>query len=47
MDVKSSEYNKSLLDIRHSLELLPKEVPLAKFNRCEQLPYWLNLYNTP
>ena len=45
MDVKKSEYAKSLLTIRQSLELIPEEVSLTKFNRREQLAYWLNLYN--
>lgn len=34
-----------LHQVRLSLESIPNQVPLEKFNRTEQLAYWLNLHN--
>lgn len=34
-----------LVRLRQDLEAIPANVPLHRFNRSEQLAYWLNLYN--
>lgn len=34
-----------LRQVRQGLESIPSQVPLAEFNRTEQLAYWLNLHN--
>jgi hypothetical protein len=41
----NQEYKDILHQVRLSLEAIPSQVPLATFNRKEQLAYWLNLYN--
>jgi len=41
----SPENQQTLHKIRTRLENIPSVVPLEKFNRDEQLAYWLNLYN--
>jgi len=41
----SPENQQTLHKIRARLENIPSVVPLEKFNRDEQLAYWLNLYN--
>jgi hypothetical protein len=41
----NQEYKDILHQVRLSLEAIPSQVPLAAFNRKEQLAYWLNLYN--
>jgi hypothetical protein len=42
---KNEDSRQLLRDIRTRLERLPDAAPLKKFNRSEQLAYWLNLYN--
>ena len=39
------EYRQMIHAVRLNLEAIPNQVPLAAFNRSEQLAYWLNLYN--
>jgi hypothetical protein len=42
---QSEENRRTLSAIRRRLENLPSYSPLEKFNRDEQLAYWINLYN--
>ncbi len=42
---ENEEYREILRTVRLNLEEIPEQVPLAQFNRDEQLAYWLNLYN--
>ncbi len=39
------DYQAMLHSVRLSLEAIPSQIPLAEFNRTEQLAYWLNLHN--
>lgn len=41
----NEDYIQVLTAVRRNLERIPDQVPLEKFNREEQLAYWLNLYN--
>lgn len=41
----NEEFRQVLRVVRENLEAIPDQMPLEKFNREEQLAYWLNLYN--
>lgn len=41
----NEDFRAMLRQVRVSLEAIPSQVPLEKFNRTEQLAYWLNLHN--
>jgi len=41
----NEEYQALLHSVRLNLENIPSQIPLAEFNRTEQLAYWLNLHN--